>query len=82
MALGGFNGTDPYPTLAAFQAHVAAGDVHWFIAGGGGLGGRGGPRGAGGSSSTSGAITAWVESHFTARTVDGVTLYDLTQPNA
>jgi 4-amino-4-deoxy-L-arabinose transferase-like glycosyltransferase len=77
MAIGGFNGSDPAPTLAQFQAYVRAGDVHWFIAGGGrGGGGAGGPGGAGGG--TSSAISSWVASHFTARTVDGVTVYDLT----
>ena len=45
MSLGGFNGSDPYPTLAEFKALVAAGKVHYFIGGGSG----GGPGGAGGS---------------------------------
>ncbi len=71
MAIGGFNGSDPTPTLAAFERDVAAGEIHYFISGGGG----GGPSG---SSSTGSAITSWVESHFTATTVDGITLYDLT----
>jgi 4-amino-4-deoxy-L-arabinose transferase-like glycosyltransferase len=75
MAIGGFNGTDPAPTLAQFQAYVAAGRIHYFIAGG-----RGGGFGAGGGSSTSGAITSWVESNFRSTTVGGVTLYDLTSP--
>ena len=34
MAIGGFNGSDPSPTLAEFQAYVAAGEIHYFIAGG------------------------------------------------
>ena len=80
MAIGGFNGSDPTPTLAAFQAYVAAGDIHYFIAGGGMGGGPGGGPG-GGSGGTSSAISTWVESHFTARTVDGVTVYDLTAPS-
>jgi 4-amino-4-deoxy-L-arabinose transferase-like glycosyltransferase len=73
MAIGGFNGSDPSPTLAQFKAYVAAGKIHYFIAGGG-MGG--GPGGSG--SSTSSAITAWVEASFTAQTVGGVTLYDLS----
>ncbi len=73
MAIGGFNGTDPSPTLAQFQHDVANREIHYFIAGGRG-GGRFGPGGA----STSSAITSWVESNFTARTVGGVTVYDLT----
>jgi len=72
MAIGGFNGSDPSPTLARFQQYVAAGRIHWFIGGGQGAG-RGGP---GGSTSTS--ITRWVEAHYTATTIDGVTLYDLS----
>lgn len=70
MALGGFNGSDPTPTLAAFQALVAQGKVHYFLGGGGG--------GPGGSSGTSSQITTWVAATFTAQTVGGVTVYDLT----
>ncbi|MET8650044.1 glycosyltransferase family 39 protein [Nocardia aurea] len=70
MPVGGFNGSDPSPTLEQFQRYVAEGRIHYFIGGG-----RGGP---GGSESGSAAITAWVEQNFTATVVDGVTLYDLT----
>ena len=48
MAIGGFNGTDPWPTLAAFQQYVADGKIHYFIAGGGG----GGPGGGSGTASS------------------------------
>src|SRR6185295_2639286 len=41
MAIGGFNGTDPTPTLAQFQQYVRAGAIHYFIASGGGGGGGG-----------------------------------------
>ena len=34
MPIGGFNGTDPSPTLAQFQQYVADGDDPLFIAGG------------------------------------------------
>jgi 4-amino-4-deoxy-L-arabinose transferase-like glycosyltransferase len=71
MAIGGFNGTDPAPTLAQFEQYVAQGRIHYFLATGGGLGG---------GSGTSSAIAQWVEQHFTATRVDGVTVYDLTQP--
>ena len=76
MAIGGFNGTDPAPTLAEFERYVAEGRIHYYIGGGGGFGGGFG----GGSAGTTPAsqIEAWVTSHFTARTVDGVTIYDLT----
>ena len=77
MAIGGFNGTDPAPTLAEFERYVAAGKIHYYIGGGGTLGGGfGGGRSSG--SSDASQIEAWVTSHFTAETVDGVTLYDLT----
>ena len=75
MAIGGFNGSDPSPTLAQFQHWVAQGSIHYFIAqGSGGFGGGG--LNAGGSTSTQ--ISTWVQDHFTATTVDGVTVYDLT----
>jgi 4-amino-4-deoxy-L-arabinose transferase-like glycosyltransferase len=73
MAIGGFNGSDPWPTLAVFEQYVNEGKIHYFIGGGSG----GGP---GGGSSPSSAITSWVTSHFTATTVGGVTVYDLSQP--
>jgi 4-amino-4-deoxy-L-arabinose transferase-like glycosyltransferase len=50
MAIGGFSGSDPAPTLAAFQRYVADHDVHYFIARGGG---GGGGFGGGGSRPTS-----------------------------
>jgi hypothetical protein len=75
MALGGFNGTDPSPTLAQFQQYVADGEIHFLIAGGGGMGGRGGSTSG---SSASSEIAAWVAENFTATTVDGVTVYDLS----
>jgi 4-amino-4-deoxy-L-arabinose transferase-like glycosyltransferase len=75
MAIGGFNGSDPTPTLAAFQAYVAAGEIHYFLAGGGHRGGFGM-----GSTGTAGQITSWVRSTYTATTIGGVTVYDLTTP--
>ncbi|WP_254185542.1 hypothetical protein [Nocardioides panacis] len=75
MPVGGFNGSDPSPTLAQFKAYVAAGDIHYFIGSGGDGGGRGGMNATG---STSTEISTWVAAHFTATTVDGVTLYDLS----
>jgi len=81
MAIGGFNGTDPAPSLSEFEADVAAGDIHWFIGGGGGGGGGGFGFGAGrGTTQVSSEISSWVQSHFTATTVGGVTLYNLTAP--
>ncbi|HEY3607433.1 MAG TPA: glycosyltransferase family 39 protein [Pseudonocardiaceae bacterium] len=73
MAIGGFNGTDPSPTLAEFQQDVAAGRIHYFIGGAGATGLAGGS-----GSQDSAQIAAWVGSHFTMSTVDGVVVYDLT----
>ncbi|MGW3985781.1 ArnT family glycosyltransferase [Streptomyces sp. NPDC004830] len=72
MAVGGFNGTDPSPTLAQFQQYVADGRIHYFIASGTG-GGMGG-----GSDGASAQITAWVEATFTKVTAGSSTFYDLT----
>ena len=74
MAIGGFTGSDPAPTLAQFEKLVAAHEIHYLVASG-----SGGPGGAGGSGSGS-QITAWVKAHFTGRTVGGMTVYDLTTP--
>ncbi|MFD8013825.1 ArnT family glycosyltransferase [Streptomyces sp. NPDC058955] len=67
MAIGGFNGSDPSPTLAQFKRYVAEGKIHYFIGGDGGMGG--------GSE-----ISTWVQENFTATTVGGTTFYDLTAP--
>jgi len=148
MAIGGFRGTDPAPSLAEFKKLVAAHKIHYYVAGaargfvglfggGAGAGGRfgdlgdvggrgagadgrygdfggreagadgrygdfggrgagadgrygevgghgpdgspGGAGGFGGGASTDAAqISAWVEAHFTAKTVGGMTVYNLT----
>ena len=82
MAVGGFNGTDPAPTLAEFQRIVADGDVHYFIRSKimGGFG-RGDGMTAGGQVSGSreaAAIAEWVETHYAPVIVDHVAVYDLT----
>ncbi|MGY0068611.1 ArnT family glycosyltransferase [Streptomyces sp. QTS137] len=82
MAIGGFNGTDPSPTLAQFQQYVAEGRIHYFVAGGGMGGGMGGGTGEGddsGDSSTSSQITSWVEENFEEVTAGSATFYDLTR---
>ena len=75
MPIGGFSGSDPAPTITQFKSYVAAGKVHYFV-GGGAFGQPGGEPGR------SNTISAWVTSHFTAQTVDEVTLYDLTKPKS
>ena len=76
MPIGGFNGSDPSPTLEQFETYVANKQIHYFIAGGMGMGQ------ANGGSNVSSQITSWVESHFTSKTVGGVILYDLTSPKS
>ncbi len=76
ITIGGFNGSDPSPTLAEFEHLVATGQVRYvlvtgagggsgagggFVAGGGFGGAGGGPGGGTGSS-----IDSWVETHGTA----------------
>lgn len=75
MPIGGFNGSDPSPTLEQFQRYVSDGRIHYFIAGSMG----GGPMGGGvDSAGTSQQITTWVTSNFTSQSIDGTTVYDLT----
>nr|WP_242456264.1 glycosyltransferase family 39 protein [Mycolicibacterium sp. P1-18] len=80
MAVGGFNGTDPAPTLAEFQRDVANGRIHYFIKAHSMFGM---PVGRGTTGSREAAdIGDWVEAHYAPTTVDGVVLYDLTEvPN-
>ena len=74
MAIGGFNGSDPAPSLEQFQQLVAEGKIHYFL-GGGRMGGMGGAMGG---SDAARQISAWVQDNFTATTVGGATVYDLT----
>src|SRR6202043_1597844 len=71
MAIGGFNGTDPWPTLAVFKELVAKHEVHYYV-------GQGSQSFGGGQGSS--AIASWVAAHLTKETVGGQTDYDLTQP--
>jgi hypothetical protein len=75
MAMGGFSGGDPAPTLDQLKAYVASGQLRYVLVSGGG--GMGGPGGNGASSS---AISAWVASAGTVVDYGGSagTLYDLS----
>ncbi|MFE4817811.1 glycosyltransferase family 39 protein [Streptomyces sp. NPDC056704] len=79
MAIGGFNGTDPSPTLAQFKKYVTDGKIHYFISGGGMGGGMGGGNSSS-TTSTSSQISSWVTANFKKVTVGSATFYDLTQP--
>ena len=65
MAIGGFSGSDPAPTLAELERDVSAGKVQPPVAV---------------NCTGSSQIADWVQSHFTATTVGGQTVYDLSQP--
>ena len=68
MAMGGFNGGDPAPTLEQLQAYVASGQLRYVIVGGGG-----GPNGG------NSAITDWVIANGTVVSeVGNGSLYDLS----
>jgi 4-amino-4-deoxy-L-arabinose transferase-like glycosyltransferase len=71
IAIGGWSGSDNSPTLAQFKAYVAAGQIRYYIASGQG-GGQGGQSGA------ASQIASWVKAHYTAKTIGGVTVYDLS----
>jgi len=69
LAIGGFNGTDPAPTLAQFERLVSEHKIHYFV---------GQNRASfGGGAGAASDIASWVEAHYTAETVGGVTVYDL-----
>ena len=65
MAMGGFSGTDPAPTLAQLQADIASGELRFVIVGGGG--------GPGGGQSD---ITDWVIANCTPVSSLSANLYD------
>jgi hypothetical protein len=72
MSVGGFNGTDPAPTLAQFERMVAEHKIHYFV-------GTNSDSFGGGSGDAQ-QITEWVGRHFTAQTIGGETVYNLTEP--
>ncbi|MCJ0875491.1 glycosyltransferase family 39 protein [Streptomyces sp. AP-93] len=93
MSIGGFNGSDPSPTLEQFKEYVSAGKIHYFIGqsgtgadGGAATGETGGAaetgtatRGGGGpGGGVSSSIETWVKATFKATTIGGATFYDLT----
>jgi 4-amino-4-deoxy-L-arabinose transferase-like glycosyltransferase len=79
MAMGGFSGGDPTPTLDQLKAYVAAGELRYVLLGGGGPGGGfGGARGGGPGGGDSNARTAWITATCTPVAIAGssVDLYD------
>ncbi len=74
MAVGGFNGTDPSPTLDVFKKLVADRQIHYFIRGRIMMGHWGQQSG----SNESAAVAEWVQAHYTPVIVDRAVIYDLT----
>jgi 4-amino-4-deoxy-L-arabinose transferase-like glycosyltransferase len=82
MAIGGFSGTDPTPTLQQFQDDVARHRVAYYLAP------RGSSHGAVAEDENGEDVSArphsdilrWVRGHFHSTTVGGVTAYDLFAP--
>ncbi|WP_371741878.1 ArnT family glycosyltransferase [Herbiconiux sp. VKM Ac-2851] len=73
LPVGGFNGLDPVPTLAAFQAMIADGELR-YVLGTTALGGRGATA-PGTTPTVSATIEQWVESSCTP--VTGLDINDL-----
>ncbi|MEZ0052678.1 4-amino-4-deoxy-L-arabinose transferase-like glycosyltransferase [Mycobacterium sp. MAA66] len=72
MAIGGFGGADPAPTLQEFQDYVAAHRIGYFLKPG--LHGRGPQFGRHDHND----IVEWVAANFPATKVGDVTVYDLS----
>jgi 4-amino-4-deoxy-L-arabinose transferase-like glycosyltransferase len=73
MAIGGFNNEGGNITLAQFESYVQKGEVHYYIASGGGA-----PGGAPGGRASSTQIEEWVAQDFKSVTLGGLTAYDLS----
>mgnify|MGYP002651328574 CR=1 FL=1 len=76
MSIGGFNGSDPHPTLEEFQQYVADGEIHYLLA----SSGMGGMGGSDGGSDSGSEILEWAAASYTEVTIGSQTFYDLTQP--
>lgn len=71
MALGGFAGVDPSPTLQQFQDQVASGRVCFLVE-------QPEQLSVPGNSQELRSIQEWVSKNFRAEKIDGVTVYRLT----
>ena len=77
MAIGGFSGSDPAPTLSQFQTYVTGHQVTYYVASNGNNDHRG-PGGFGAQQHSD--IDQWVTAHFQGTKVGSDTVYDLTAP--
>ena len=75
MAIGGWTGGDPAPSLAQFKEMVTQRQVHYFIPAStyGGI-----VLGASQAGSDACQVTGWVERNFAPQRVSGVVVYDLS----
>lgn len=87
MTMGGFNGSDPAPTLAELQAAIRSGELRYVLVSGGpgggfapdggfggdgtGFGPGGGQAGGPGGNAVAAARSAWVTSTCSQVTIDG-----------
>lgn len=70
MAIGGFMGADPAPSLDDFRHHVSTGDICYFVDNENYLGAQ--------TEQTNAAIiSTWVRSQYFSEVIDGATVYDL-----
>jgi hypothetical protein len=76
MAIGGFSGTDPAPSLAQFQDDVAAHRVSYYVTTNT-LGHRPGWAGLGHTD-----IARWVAANFPSQKVGRTVVYDLSSGSA
>ncbi len=75
MAVGGFNGTDPAPTVAQFKSIVADHEIHYFIRGRSMVGGWGHVHSG---SRDAAEITEWVQTHYRPVRLGDLIVYDLS----
>ena len=74
MAIGGFSGSDPAPTLSQFKDDVAQHKVAYYVV----VNDRG--RGPGWTNRGHADIADWVAATFPSSTVGDATVYNLSAP--
>lgn len=80
MAMGGFSGSDPTPTVDELRAWIADGSLRFVMVGAGGQ--AGGDGGRAGDRTGTGEVAAWVQDACTLVDLAGVSgLYDCSGAN-
>jgi 4-amino-4-deoxy-L-arabinose transferase-like glycosyltransferase len=69
LAIGGFNGTDPFPTLDLFQKYVANGELGSLVI-------QNLPVTSEGQEDEAGRIVHWVRTNYPAQVIDGAEFYN------